>query len=124
MKRFAGLVRATKMVRVVTIITDIVITVANVIVIAKGAEATLRFAVISALKFVGARDPRWVSRIPRLIPWRSIWNAYVRYREWCEEHFGLGQDSSALSPPLTQLNNQYEDGDSLMGCVCLFNPEP
>lgn len=89
------------------------------VIAAKCAETGIRWSIIWSLKKVGAWDPRWEARIPHLFPWRPLWRGWISYKEWYEEHFGLGENNAGLASWLTQLSLQFHEGDSLMGKVLL-----
>lgn len=93
--------------------------VVKVLVALKIAETLIRWTAIFALKYFGAWDPRWDALTPRLFPWRPVWGAYLRFQEWREEFFKLGEDNAGLSGWLTQLSKQYRNDSSLMGRVRL-----
>lgn len=99
-------------------IVETVIPVVQSVVVIGGANAVLRIAVFSGLKKFGAYDPRWDAHWPRL-PWRSLWRAWIKFKEWREENFSSGVPSAGKSSALTQLSLTFNTGDSLMGSVRL-----
>jgi len=107
------------MAQIVPIITEIVVPTAKIIVVVKGGETLIRWIVIATLKKVGAWDPRWEARVPRLLPWRWFWRGYIAYKEWREEYFKRGEECAGMSGWLTQLTKQFRESDNLMGKVIL-----
>ncbi|KPA99928.1 type IV secretory system conjugative DNA transfer family protein [Ahrensia marina] len=107
------------MTQIVSQIVDVAVPVVSTVMIGKVALTVTRWSVIATAKKFGAWDPRWNEKIPRLFFWRPLWRCFIAYKEWCEEHFGLGEPNAGLLKTRTQLCMQFKEGDSLMGRVRL-----
>lgn len=105
------------MAQIVPIITEIVAPVATVIIAVGTANAVIRTVVVFTLQKFGAWNPQWDKKWPRL-PWRPLWRAWIKFKEWHEEHFVFDEGSSASNASwITQHAMMHEEGQTVIGRV-------
>lgn len=81
------------------------------------AGALLRFIYCAIGQTFGFYDPAHDAAFPRL-PWRPLWRAWIRFKEWKEQFFDIGKGSSAKwTSVFSALALQYREGDVLLGRV-------